>query len=133
MNNIIREIFLDKNPKLKDITRESYIYNVSNLMDLLVSKDLNIIYKNYKKVFEVVKENYIENNSQANKYTACKAIIRCLVNNRNKKKIDEALEAYRVELAILKNKIEKKLATHIKSKHEEETWINKKDEENISI
>jgi len=133
MNSIIRTIFLDKNPKLKDITRESYIYNVSNLMDLLVSKDLNIIYKNYKKVFEVVKENYIENNSQANKYTACKAIIRCLVNNRNKKKIDEALEAYRVELAILKNKIEKKLATHIKSKHEEETWINKKDEENISI
>ena len=46
MNSIIRTIFLDKNPKLKDVTRETYVYNVSNLMDLLVSTDLNIIYKN---------------------------------------------------------------------------------------
>ena len=86
MNSIIRTIFLEKNPKLKDVTRETYVYNVSNLMDLIVSADLNIIYKNYKKVFEVVRENYIENNSQANKYTACKAIIRCLVNNRLRRK-----------------------------------------------
>ena len=132
MNIIIENKFLEKNPKLKEITRKSYVSNIYKLMTLINSTDLDILYKNYENIFKSVRKEYTENNSQANKYTACKAMIRCLITKSNKKQIEKALEAYKVELALLKTKIDARLATHIKTEHEVNTWINEEDETKIS-
>ena len=132
MNIVIENKFLEKNPNLKEVTRKTYVVNISKLMTLINSTDLDILYKDYEKVFKSVKKEYTENNSQANKYTACKAMIRCLYTESNISEVDKALEAYKVELAILKTKIDARLATHIKTDHEVKTWITKKDEKEIS-
>lgn len=132
MNIIIENKFLEKNPNLKEITRKSYIANISKLMTLINSTDLNILYKDYENVFKSVRKEYTENNSQANKYTACKAMIRCLYTETNNKEVDKALEAYKIELALLKTKIDARLATHVKTEHEVKTWINEEDEKKIS-
>ena len=132
MNIIIENKFLEKNPNLKEITRKSYVANISKLMSLINSSDLDILYKDYENVFKNVRKEYTENNSQANKYTACKAMIRCLYTDTNNKEVDKALEAYKVELALLKNKIDARLATHVKTEHEVKTWINEEDEKKIS-
>ena len=132
MNIIIENKFLEKNPSLKEITRKSYVANISKLMTLINSTNLDILYKDYENVFKSVRKEYTENNSQANKYTACKAMIRCLYTETNTKEVDKALEAYKVELALLKNKIDARLATHIKTEHEVKTWINEEDEKKIS-
>ena len=132
MNIVIENKFLEKNPSLKEITRKSYVANISKLMTLINSTDLDILYKDYENVFKSVRKEYTENNSQANKYTACKAMIRCLYTESNNKEVDKALEAYKIELALLKTKIDARLATHIKTEHEVKTWITKKDEQEIS-
>ena len=132
MNIIIENKFLEKNPSLKEVTRKSYVANISKLMTLINSTDLDILYKDYENVFKSVRKEYTENNSQANKYTACKAMIRCLYTESNISEVDKALEAYKVELALLKTKIDARLATHIKTEHEVKTWITKKDENEIS-
>ena len=132
MNIVIENKFLEKNPSLKEVTRKSYIANISKLMTLINSTDLDILYKDYENVFKSVRKEYTENNSQANKYTACKAMIRCLYTESNNTEVDKALEAYKVELALLKTKIDARLATHIKTEHEVKTWITKKDEKQIS-
>jgi len=132
MNIVIENKFLEKNPNLKEVTRKTYVVNISKLMTLINTTDLDILYKDYEKVFKSVKKEYTENNSQANKYTACKAMIRCLYTESNISEVDKALEAYKVELAILKTKIDARLATHIKTDHEVKTWITKKDEKEIS-
>lgn len=132
MNIVIENKFLEKNPNLKEVTRKTYVVNISKLMTLINSTDLDILYKDYEKVFKSVKKEYTENNSQANKYTACKAMIRCLYTESNISEVDKALEAYKVELALLKTKIDARLATHIKTDHEVKTWITKKDEKEIS-
>ena len=132
MNIVIENKFLEKNPSLKEVTRKTYVINISKLMSLINSTDLDILYKDYEKVFKSVSKEYTENNSQANKYTACKAMIRCLYTESNKTEVDKALEAYKVELALLKTKIDARLATHIKTEHEVKTWITKKDEKEIS-
>ena len=124
MNIVIENKFLEKNPSLKEITRKSYVANISKLMTLINSTDLDILYKDYENVFKSVRKEYTENNSQANKYTACKAMIRCLYTETNNKEVDKALEAYKVELALLKTKIDARLATHIKTEHEVKTWIS---------
>jgi len=59
-------------------------------------------------------------------------MIRCLYTETNTKEVDKALEAYKVELALLKTKIDARLATHIKTDHEVKTWINEEDEKKIS-
>ena len=127
MNIVIESKFLEKNPNLKEVTRKTYIANISKLMTLINSTDLNLLYKDYENVFKSVRKEYTENNSQANKYTACKAMIRCLYTETNTKEVDKALEAYKVELALLKNKIDARLATHVKTEHEVKTWINEED------
>ena len=132
MNIVIENKFLEKNPNLKEITRKSYVSNIYKLMSLINSTDLDILYKDYENVFKSVRKEYTENNSQANKYTACKAMIRCLYTDTNNKEVDKALEAYKVELALLKTKIDARLATHVKTDHEVKTWITKKDEKQIS-
>lgn len=132
MNIVIENIFLEKNPSLKEVTRKTYVANIYNLMTLINSTDLNILYKDYENVFKSVRKKYTENNSQANKYTACKAMIRCLYTETNRTEVDKALEAYKVELALLKTKIDARLATHIKTEHEVKTWINEEDEKKIS-
>jgi len=132
MNIVIENKFLEKNPNLKEVTRKTYVVNISKLMTLINSTDLDILYKDYENVFKSVRKEYTENNSQANKYTACKAMIRCLYTESNISEVDKALEAYKVELAILKTKIDARLATHIKTDHEVKTWITKKDEKEIS-
>ena len=132
MNIVIENKFLEKNPSLKEVTRKTYVVNISKLMTLINSTDLDILYKDYEKVFKSVRKEYTENNSQANKYTACKAMIRCLYTETNRTEVDKALEAYKVELALLKTKIDARLATHVKTDHEVETWITKKDEKQIS-
>ena len=132
MNIVIENKFLEKNPSLKEVTRKTYVVNISKLMTLINSTDLDILYKDYENVFKSVRKEYTENNSQANKYTACKAMIRCLYTDTNNKEVDKALEAYKVELALLKTKIDARLATHIKTEHEVKTWINEEDEKKIS-
>jgi len=132
MNIVIENKFLEKNPNLKEVTRKTYVVNISKLMTLINSTDLDILYKDYENVFKSVRKEYTENNSQANKYTACKAMIRCLYTESNISEVDKALEAYKVELALLKTKIDARLATHIKTEHEVKTWITKKDENEIS-
>ena len=132
MNIVIENKFLEKNPNLKEVTRKTYVVNISKLMTLINSTDLDILYKDYENVFKSVRKEYTENNSQANKYTACKAMIRCLYTETNTKEVDKALEAYKVELALLKNKIDARLATHVKTEHEVKTWINEEDEKKIS-
>ena len=132
MNIVIENKFLEKNPNLKEVTRKTYVVNISKLMTLINSTDLDILYKDYENVFKSVRKEYTENNSQANKYTACKAMLRCLYTESNNTDVDKALEAYKVELALLKTKIDARLATHIKSEHEVKTWITKKDEKKIS-
>ena len=132
MNIVIENKFLEKNPSLKEITRKSYVSNIYKLMSLINSTDLDILYKDYENIFKSVRKEYTENNSQANKYTACKAMIRCLITKSNKKQTNKALEAYKVELALLKNKIDARLATHIKTEHEVKTWITEEDEKKIS-
>jgi hypothetical protein len=132
MNIVIENKFLEKNPNLKEVTRKTYVSNIAKLMSLINSTDLNILYKNYENIFQNVRKEYIENNSQANKYTACKAMIRCLITDSNKIEVDKALEAYKAELTLLKNKIDARLATHVKTEHEVKTWITKKEEKQIS-
>ena len=132
MNILIENKFLEKKPSLKEVTRKTYVVNISKLMTLINSTDLDILYKDYENVFKSVRKEYTENNSQANKYTACKAMIRCLYTESNNTEVDKALEAYKVELALLKTKIDARLATHIKTEHEVKTWITKKDEKQIS-
>jgi len=101
-------------------------------MTLINSTDLDILYKDYENVFKSVRKEYTENNSQANKYTACKAMIRCLYTETNNKEVDKALEAYKIELALLKTKIDARLATHVNTEYEVKTWINEEDEKKIS-
>ena len=132
MDIIIEKKIRECNKDIKEISLKSYIANLKKLTELLKITDLNIFYKDYDTIINFIKKEYASSdNSQRNKLTAANAMVKCLFTDNNKKEIEKVIDIYKNELSILKIKIDERLATHKKSKHEEETWIDKKDEKLI--
>jgi len=129
MELIIESKIRECNKDIKEVSIKSYIVNLLKLTELLKITDLNFFYEEYETIINFIKKEYSSSdNSQRNKLTACNAMVKCLITDSNKKKIENVISIYKNELSILKIKIDERLATHKKSKHEEDTWIYKKDE-----
>jgi len=128
MNYIIESKLKECNKSINSNTIRTYVSNINKLMSLLDSKDLTILYKDYENIIKLIKKEYKTDNSQRNKFTACNAIIRCLIVDENKKDIEKALEMYIKEVGLLREKIDAYLDTHIKSEKEEEGWLTIKEE-----
>jgi len=132
MEIIIEDKIRECNKNITETSIKSYIANLKKLTELLKITDLNIFYKDYETIINFIKKEYASSdNSQRNKLTAANAMVKCLFTDNNKKEIEKVIDIYKNELSILKIKIDERLATHKKSKHEEETWIDKKDEKLI--
>ena len=132
MEIIIEDKIRECNKNITETSIRSYIANLKKLTELLKITDLNIFYKDYETIINFIKKEYASSdNSQRNKLTAANAMVKCLFTDNNKKEIEKVIDIYKNELSILKIKIDERLATHKKSKHEEETWIDKKDEKLI--
>jgi len=132
MDIIIENKIRKCNTEITEISITSYIANIKKLTELLKITDLNVFYTNYEMIINFIKKEYASSdNSQRNKLTAANAMVKCLFTDNNKQEIENVINIYKNELSILKIKIDERLATHKKSKHEEETWIDKKDEKQI--
>ena len=89
MDIIIEKKIRECNTDIKEISITSYIANLKKLTELLKITDLNFFYTNYDNIIKFIKEEYASsNNSQRNKLTACNAIIKCLITDKNKSEID---------------------------------------------
>ena len=90
MNFIIESKLKECNKNINSNTIRTYVTNIKTLMTILKSKDLNILYKDYENIINIIKKEYKSDNSQRNKFTACNAIIRCLITDDNKKEVGRA-------------------------------------------
>ena len=133
MNYIVEKHIRDCNKNITESTIKSYVANITKIIELFKITDINIFYKDYEKIINFIKKEYSSSdNSQRNKLTSCNAIIKCLINDDNKTEIQKALEEYIKEINILREKIDEKLDTHIKSDKEKEGWLSKKEIKLIS-
>ena len=132
MNFIIESKLKECNKNINSNTIRTYVTNIKTLMTILKSKDLNILYKDYENIINIIKKEYKSDNSQRNKFTSCNALIRCLITDDNKKEVEKALEMYIKEVTILRERIDAYLDTHIKSEKEEEGWLTQKEEKLIT-
>jgi len=128
INLIIESKITECNKELSKSSIYSYIANIKKIVEKMNITDINIFYNDYKSIISFIKKEYGDSdNSQRNKLTSCNAMIKCLITNKTKKKIDKALEEYIKEINILRGKIDENLATHIKSDKEKEGWLTKKE------
>lgn len=132
MNFIIESKLKECNKSINSNTLRTYVSNINTLMSMFESSDLSILYKDYENIIKLIKKEYKTDNSQRNKFTACNAIIRCLIIDENRKEIVKAIEMYTKEISILREKIDAYLDTHIKSEKEEEGWLSIKEEKKLT-
>lgn len=132
MDLIIGQKIRKNNPDLTEVTLKSYISNISKIMKMLNSTDLEILYKDYKYIINKYKEAYKSENSQTNKFTSTNSMIRCLITDSNKEIIETAIKEYCKEIKLLRDKIDAKLETHLPNEQEKNSWITKKEEKTIS-
>ena len=132
MDLIIGQKIRKNNPDLTEVTLKSYISNISKIMKMLNSTDLEILYKDYKYIINKYKEAYKSENSQTNKFTSTNSMIRCLITDSNKEIIETAIKEYCKEIKLLRDKIDAKLETHLPNEQEQNSWITKKEEKTIS-
>ena len=92
MNIIIDNKIRAKNPDLTEVTLQSYISNISKIMEMLKSTELDILYKDYTYILKTFKEKYKSENSLTNKLTSTNAMLRCLITDSNRESIEKAIK-----------------------------------------
>ena len=132
MDLIIEKHIRSKNPNLTEVTLKSYISNISKIMKMLKSTDLEILYKDYTFILKKFKEEYKSENSLTNKLTSTNAMLRCLITDSNRDSIEKAIKEYCKEIKLLRDIIDAKLQTHELNDQETNSWITKQEMKQIS-
>ena len=132
MDLIIEKHIRSKNPNLTEVTLKSYISNISKIMEMLKSKDLDILYKDYTYILTKFKEAYKSENSLTNKLTSTNAMLRCLITDSNRESIEKSIKEYCKEIKLLRDIIDSKLITHELNDQETNSWITKEEIKKIS-
>ena len=123
MNIIVEPILKNYYPDLVERTIKLYCSHVCNSLALIESKDMHDVYKNYDNLIKKIKDTYEEIYTQKLKFSSCTALIKCLKNNKNEKKIILAQQAYKIEIDNIKAKIKEHLNTGEPSAKQKETWV----------
>ena len=123
MNIIVEPIIKNFYPDLVERTIKLYCSHVCMSLALIESKDIHDVYKNYDKIIKKIKDTYEEIYTQKLKYSSCTALIKCLKNNKNQKKILLAQQAYKIEIDNVKAKIKTHLNTGEPSEKQKNTWV----------
>jgi len=123
MNIIVEPILKNYYPDLVERTIKLYCSHVCNSLALIESKDMHDVYKNYDNLIKKIKDTYEEIYTQKLKFSSCTALIKCLKNNKNEKKIILAQQAYKIEIDNIKAKIKEHLDTGDQSAKQKETWV----------
>ena len=131
MNLVINSKLNACYPTLSKPTLITYSSNVCKILELVNATTPEYLYTNYEDVIEKIKKEHKFDNTQKNKFAACNSIIKCYITPKNKKKVENAIQKYIVEINILKDKIKKDLSTNEASDKEKESWITKKQAKQI--
>jgi hypothetical protein len=132
MDLIIEDKIRNHNPDLTEVTLKSYISNITKIMEMLKTTDLDILYKDPKYIITKYKEAYKSENSQTNKYTSTNAMLRTLITDSNREDIEKAIKEYCKEIKTLRDIIDAKLDTHEPNEQETNSWITVKEEKLIA-
>lgn len=132
MDLIIENKIRNHNPELTEVTLKSYISNITKIMEMLKTTDLDILYKDPKYIITKYKEAYKSENSQTNKYTSTNAMLRTLITDSNREDIEKAIKEYCKEIKLLRDIIDAKLETHEPNAQETNSWISIKEEKIIA-
>jgi len=132
MDLIIEDKIRNHNPELTEVTLKSYISNITKIMEMLKTTDLDILYKDPKYIITKYKEAYKSENSQTNKYTSTNAMLRTLITDSNREDIEKAIKEYCKEIKLLRDIIDAKLETHEPNEQETNSWITIKEEKIIA-
>ena len=135
MNILINTKLSEFYPNLANPTINSYTSNISKVLKLIDSTNLNDLYLKYNEIIDAVKKEYSEIGTQKCKYSSCSVYIKTLLtdeeNNEINNKIIEARKKYNKEIEIIKIKTIKILSKFEKTESEESGWIT--DEEKLTI
>lgn len=132
MDLIIEDKIRNHNPELTEVTLKSYISNITKIMEMLKTTDLDILYKDPQYIITKYKEAYKSENSQTNKYTSTNAMLRTLITDSNREDIEKAIKEYCKEIKLLRDIIDAKLETHELKEQETNSWITIKEEKIIA-
>ena len=127
MNIIITSNLKTYYPELALPTIRSYTSNITKVLDLIESTNIDDLFLKYDKIIKKVKEDYPEIGTRKCKYSSCVSYIKTLLtdeDNKRNKKIIEARTKYNIEIDIIKKETIKKLSKFEKTKHEEDAWLN---------
>jgi len=134
MNIIITSNLKTYYPELALPTIKSYCSNITKVLNLIESTNVDDLYLKYEKVIDEVKKEYPEIGTRKCKYSSCVVYIKTLLEDEDEeknKKINEARTKYNIEIDIIKKETIKKLSTFEKTKHEEDSWLSNEEQKII--
>jgi len=140
MNFIIEANLKLYYPKLATPTIKSYCSNISKVLNLINSNDVNDLYLKIDEIINEVKKAYPEIGTRKGKFSSSVVYIKTLLTDENEvndednsknKKIKEARKRYNDEIDIIKKETIKKLSKFEKTKHEDKSWLSNEEQNTI--
>jgi hypothetical protein len=136
MNIIITSNLKTYYPELALPTIRSYCSNITKVLNLIESTNVDDLYLKYEKIIDEVKKEYPEIGTRKCKYSSCVVYIKTLLvdedeDEEKNKKINAARTKYNIEIDIIKKETIKKLSTFEKTKHEEDSWLSNEEQKII--
>jgi hypothetical protein len=123
----INKLLSDKRPDLSQLSIKTYASCILKILELTKSKDLNILYDEPKKIINILDENYKSPNTKKTKIASIVVFLKILDNEKEKNKINKAMEQYAGAIDKYSDEIKSNLSTNMKSKEEKDNWTNEKD------
>lgn len=135
MNIIITSNLESHYPELAIPTIKSYCSNITKVLNLIDSKNVDDLYLKYDEIIKKVKIEYPKIGTRKCKYSSCVVYIKTLLteddDNEINKKINIARRKYNDEIDIIKKETIKILSTFEKTQHEEDSWLSNDEQKTI--
>jgi hypothetical protein len=135
MNIIITSNLKTYYPELALPTIRSYCSNITKVLNLIESTNVDDLYLKYETIIDEVKQEYPEIGTRKCKYSSCVVYIKTLLKEDDddeiNKKINIARRKYNDEIDIIKQETKKILSKFEKTQHEEDSWLSNDEQKTI--
>lgn len=128
----IQDLIFKAKPDLSIMSIKTYSNCLFKILQLLDTKDINILSTNSKKVIEAINKKWDNPNTKKTKFASIIVILKILpIDKKNKKQLINALHDYSQEIEKSSIKINNDLKESTKSDDEKKNWVSKDEMKNL--
>jgi len=131
MEKQIENIILKAKPDLSHMSCKTYANCCNKVLEFIKSNDMNDLTKS-KEIIKVLNDKYEKPNTIKTKIASIIVCLKCIMDKKNKKAINNALKDYTNQIEILNGDVKSDLSSKQKNQRQKDGWLEPEDVEKLT-